>query len=113
MSNGGRCPVADDTFAGLTTKDIAKNYITLPLAGLTVKDVARRFRISPDKVRGWISHGELRAINTAGVLCGRPRWIVTAEALAEFEQRRQGGPTSKPVKRRRVKRSDWVDYYPD
>ena len=33
-------------------------------AGLTVADVARRYRVSPDKVRGWIARGELIAINS-------------------------------------------------
>ncbi len=38
--------------------------------GLTVRDVACRYRVGEDKVRGWIARGELRAINTAKVLCG-------------------------------------------
>lgn len=64
--------------------------------GLTVADVAKRYRISPDKVRAWIARGELKAVNTAAVLCGRPRWVVPAEALAEFENGRRGGPGPKP-----------------
>lgn len=82
-----------------------------PSAGLTVADVAKRYRVSPDKVRSWIAKGELVAINTASALCGRPRWVVMVESLAEFERRRVGGPTPKPSRRRR--RSLQVDYYPD
>lgn len=81
-------------------------------AGLTVEDVARRYRVSPDKVRAWIGRGELRAVNTAASLSGKPRWVVLLEALTEFEKRRAGGPTPKPQLRRRRK-SQETDYYPD
>jgi transposase len=80
--------------------------------GYTVADVAARYRVSPDKVRLWVSRGELAAINTAGVLCSKPRWVFTAEALAEFERRRAGGPAPKTPRRRRRKAQE-VDYYPD
>lgn len=82
-----------------------------PPAGLTVAEVAARYRVGQDKVRGWIRSGELAAINTATVLCGRPRWVVTADALAAFERRRAGGAPQ--TKARRRKRSQLVDYYPD
>jgi transposase len=78
--------------------------------GLTVRDVAARYRVSPDKVRAWIARGELRAINTASASCGKPRWVVPAEALVAFERRRAGGPT--PETPRRRKKSQAVDYYP-
>jgi transposase len=81
----------------------------LPAAGLTVADVARRYRVSSDKVRTWIARGELAAINTAAALCGRPRWIITVDALTAFEQRRLAGPVPK---RRRKKKTGLVDYYP-
>jgi Helix-turn-helix domain len=80
-------------------------------AGLTVKDVARRYRVSSDKVRVWIARGELAAVNTAAVLCGKPRWVVPPDALAAFERRRTGAPPPKPARRR--KRRGLVDYYPD
>jgi hypothetical protein len=82
-----------------------------PTPGLTVADVARRYRIGPDKVRALIRRGELRAINTAGALCGRPRWVCTPDALAEFERRRTAGPHAKPARRKR--RPVLVDYYAD
>ena len=77
--------------------------------GLTTRDVAKRLRVSEDKVRGWIARGELAAVNTAA-LCGRPRWVVTPEALAAFERARAGGPPPKPQRRRR--RQEVIDYYP-
>jgi hypothetical protein len=81
-------------------------------AGLTVADVARRYRVGEDKVRNWIRKGELIAINTATVLCGKPRWVVLPDALAAFERQRAGGPPPKPPRRQR-KPPDFVDYFPD
>jgi hypothetical protein len=80
-------------------------------AGLTVADVARRYRVSPDKIRAFIAKGEIVAVNTATVLCGKPRWVITPEALVAFERRRAGGPPPKPARRR--KRREMVDYFPD
>jgi excisionase family DNA binding protein len=82
-----------------------------PACGFTVREVARRYRVGEDKVRAWINRGELRAINTAAVLCGRPRWVVPPEALAEFEKGRHGGPAPKP-QRRRQRQRQVVDYFP-
>jgi hypothetical protein len=86
--------------------------LSRPPRGLTVRDVAVRYRVGPDKVRGWIARGELRAINTAGVACGKPRWVITQESLAAFERRRVGGPAVKPAKRRK-RQAEVTDYYPD
>src|SRR5262245_4969728 len=82
-----------------------------PGAGLTVENLARRYRVSPDKIRGWIARGELRAINTAIAVCGKPRWVITPDALAAFEQKRLGGPTPKPQRRRRT--PSVIDFYSD
>jgi excisionase family DNA binding protein len=84
---------------------------TPPTRGLTVREVARRYRVGEDKVRAWIKRGELRAITTASVTCGRPRYVVQPEALAEFEQRRTAAPPPKPIRMRR--RPEMIDYYPD
>jgi hypothetical protein len=74
--------------------------------GLTVADVARRYRVGEDKVRSWINRGELRAINTATVLCGKPRWVIQPEDLAAFERGRAGGPPPTPRRRRRPAEKD-------
>ncbi len=79
--------------------------------GLTIAEVAARLRVSPDKVRIWVRNGELRAVNTATVLSGRPRWVIPPEALAEFEKGRRGGPAPKPQGRRR-RRAHEIDHYP-
>jgi hypothetical protein len=80
--------------------------------GYTPREIARRYRVSPDKVRAWIVRGELAAINTAPQLCGRPRWVVTPEALATFERGRAAGAPTEPAARRR-RQVGLVDYYPD
>ena len=90
---------------------LALNGLCDPIAGLTVADFARRYRVGVDKVRAWIAKGELKAINTAALSCGKPRWVVTPEAVAEFEAKRAGGPAPKPQRRRR--QSHLVDYYAD
>lgn len=81
-------------------------------AGLTVADVARRYRVGEDKVRAWIAKGELAAVNTATVICGKPRWVISPDALLAFERRRAGGPPPKAPPRRK-RGSDVIDYYPD
>lgn len=67
-------------------------------------------RVNPDKVRGWIKRGELRAVNVAGVRCGRPRLVVLPHHLAEFESRPAAAPPPMPPKGR--KRTHAVDDYP-
>jgi hypothetical protein len=79
---------------------------------LTVEDVARRYRVGPDKVRSWIRSGQLVAVNTATTLIGKPRWVITPEALAEFEKARGGGPAPRPQRRRRWA-TEQIDFYPD
>jgi transposase len=78
--------------------------------GLTVREVARRYRVSPDRVRGWIRRGDLRALDTSDRRCRRPRWVVLPDALQAFELGRAAGPTSRPAARQ--KRTPVVDYYP-
>jgi transposase len=83
----------------------------LTVAGYVVRDLARRWRVSEDKVRLWIKRGELKATNTAMALCGRPRWVVSADAVAEFERRRASGPP--PKVSRRPRHAAAIDYFPD
>lgn len=79
--------------------------------GLTVREVSRRYRVGVSRVLGWIRRGELRAINRRDTHCGRPSWVIPAEALTAFERGRQA-PTPAPKPPRR-KRAYPVDYYPD
>jgi hypothetical protein len=80
--------------------------------GLTVRDLARRYRVSEDRVRGWIVRGELRAINRRDTRCGRPSWVIPPEALSDFERGRQAATPDAPKPKRR-KKAILTDFYPD
>jgi excisionase family DNA binding protein len=79
--------------------------------GLSPNEVAKVLRVSADRVRAWITSGQLGAINTAGAACGGPRYVVLPHHLTAFERARAAGPAPKPGQRR--KRTEMVDYYPD
>lgn len=79
-----QCPVE------LLAPSAAMEYLSAALASLpdtrllSVPQVARRYGVSPAKVRGWITSGQLTATNTGK---RRARYRVTPEALAEFDAR--------------------------
>src|SRR5262249_50226894 len=90
------------------TSSIREGRAVMPSAALqsgagsvTVSDFAQRYRVGEDKIRAWIARGELRAINTAATLAGRPRWVIPPEAVKEFEAKRMGGVVSAPARNRR------------
>jgi len=78
---------------------------------LTIREVAERFAVGERTVTGWIRAGELRAIN-----CGRrqgskkPRWRITAEAIAAFELLRTPNPPP-PRTKRRKQQADLIEFY--
>jgi transposase len=80
--------------------------------GFTTADLARRFRVSEERVRGWITRGELVGINTSDARCKRPRYVVTPEALAAFEKTRAAADPPRPRRRRPPKKTNYVDYFP-
>jgi excisionase family DNA binding protein len=81
------------------------------VSGYTPNELARLLRVSADRVRRWITNGELQALDTAPSRCGRPRYVILPHHLAEFERRRAAA-APKPAPRRR-KRTTEVDYFPD
>ena len=77
---------------------------------LSVKDICDRYGIGEHTVLGWIRNGELKAIDVSRHRGGKPRWRISAEALAAFEQLRT--PTPPLPKTRRAKRSaDVIEFY--
>jgi hypothetical protein len=81
--------------------------------GWTVSDLARRYRVSVERVRGWIRRGELRAIDRRDRRCSRPAWVIMPEALADFERGRSATISTPPKVPRRRKQAGMIDFFPD
>lgn len=79
--------------------------------GYTPREVSRLYRVSPEKVRGWIARGELRALNIGQNRCGKPRFVILPSYLSDFERGRQVF-VPQPVKRRK-RETGLIDYYPE
>ncbi len=69
---------------------------------LSPPELAKQWGIDVVKVLHWIKSGELRAINLATRLDGRPRYAIDVSDLAAFEASRTVQPPAPRVRRRRV-----------
>jgi excisionase family DNA binding protein len=75
-----------------------------------IGDVSKQLVVSDKTVRGWITAGELRAINVARKRgAKKARWRITQEALDAFLAARTPGPAA--PKTRRKTASDVVSFY--
>jgi hypothetical protein len=73
---------------------------------LTASQVAERLVVDIHAILGWISRGELRAVNVASDPNGRrPRWRIDPADLAVFEARRAAVP---PVTVRRRRQQEGI-----
>jgi len=63
------------------------------------KDIAKRFGVGLPKVLGWISRGELGAVNVANTTETRPRWRIRDCDLLAFELRRMSRPPEQAITR--------------
>ena len=63
---------------------------------LTPPQLAKRLSIDVSKVLTWIRNGELRAVNVAERVGGRPRWRISSTAIEEFIRRRESSPPPAP-----------------
>ncbi len=80
-------------------------------ATLSPAQVARRLGVGIHKVLAWIARGELAAVNVANRLGIRPRWRISAEALADFERRRSAVPPTPAPKPRRKAAAPAREYF--
>ena len=69
-----------------------------PARYLTPSEIANRFGCKPETVIAWIRSGELAAIDLARRGSLRPRYRISPEALATFEQTRSVVPRTPPVR---------------
>jgi hypothetical protein len=78
-------------------------------SGFSVSDLCRRWKVGPDKIRGFLRRGELIGINLATNLSARPQWRITPESVDQFERRRSSAPPGKLLRKRKPA---LIDYYP-
>jgi excisionase family DNA binding protein len=78
---------------------------------ITIKELCERFAVGEHTVLGWIRSGELRALNVGRRPGGKkPRWRITAEALAAFELTRTHNPPP-PRTRRRKQLTEVIQFF--
>jgi excisionase family DNA binding protein len=80
--------------------------------GLTPTELAQLMRVSADRIRTWIRNGDLKAVNTAKVRCGKPRFVVLPWQLEEFVRGRAAAEPPTPFRKKR-REPDIEDYFPD
>lgn len=71
-------------------------------AKLSPPQIARHLSVGVGKVLGWIRRGELRAVNVAARLGGRPRWRIDLRDLEAFEAARTAAPVPKRTRAKRL-----------
>ena len=78
----------------------------------TPPTLAEYLGVTPEKIILWIRRGELVASNITADPQGRPRYVITPQAVETFLASRQPVPPTPRPKRRR-KSADEVDFFPD
>jgi hypothetical protein len=95
----------------MTRHDGAKSAPIPTKPSLTVRDLSAHYGVCANTILSWIRDGELCAINVVRKPGGKkPRWRITAEALAAFEASRM---TSAPVPavQGRKRAPDVIEFY--
>lgn len=80
----------------------AKDWDDLPLT-LNPCQVAMLLNVSPEKVRGWIKRGELKASDLGN---GRSQFVIRKDHLAAFMEKRQPGELRSRRSRRQKRTHD-------
>jgi hypothetical protein len=84
----------------------------LPKTHFFPKDIAARYGVGIDRVLSWIRDRDLVALNLAKrAESKRPRYVVTLEALLDFEQRRAMVPPARALRRKRHRREGVTEYF--
>lgn len=82
----------------------------MPDSTFNVRELTERYGVGEHTVLGWIRRGELRAIDVSRCRGGRPRWRISAEALAAFEIARTQAPPA-PRARRKKQPPEVIQFY--
>lgn len=78
----------------------------------SVRDVQKRYGVTTKTVLGWIHSGELKAFNVGRRIDSKkPRWRITAEALADFERLRTPSPPPQKVRSRKWPDEGVIQFY--
>ncbi len=86
----------------------------------TVPVLAKMWGVSSSKITTFIRTGELRAINSATKLGGRPRYLIDQDDIEAFERSREVVPSAEPstrtsaepsTRRLRKSASDVTEYF--
>jgi hypothetical protein len=78
---------------------------------LTPPEVGRRWRIKAERVISFIKSGQLRAMDVASPTSTRPRYRIDMAAVLEFESTRSGARTPKPLRRKKARQTDVVEFF--
>ena len=75
---------------------------------LTPPKLAKLWHKKPASIIDEIKAGRLRGFTTSSPGCSRPRWLISPDAVREYEEARQAKPAEKPTRRRRIASGrDW------
>jgi hypothetical protein len=74
-------------------------------------EVAMLWRCTAEHVLDVIRDGRLRAFSLSKPGSKRPRWLITDEAIAEYESQHQARPAVKPVRRQRKRTDGVIEFY--
>jgi excisionase family DNA binding protein len=79
---------------------------------VTPTEYAERLKLDVRKVLAWIHQGELKAVNVSSSLASRkPRFLISEEAIQEFENLRTTFVPQKRMKKPRRKHDpDFIEY---
>jgi hypothetical protein len=78
---------------------------------MTPPELARKYRVAVEKILGFIATGQLRALDVSSRTSSRPRWRITAAAIAEFEAAHSSKRPPAPTKRRRGNSSEVTPFF--
>jgi hypothetical protein len=78
---------------------------------LTPPELAKRWKVSPDKIVGFIRSGLLRAADLSSATSSRPRFRIDMADVLAFEAARSARPTPKPLRKSRRAAAEVISFF--